>query len=173
MSVWSRWNAVLIPAVFLFGTSVPSFSQEAPKDAIKAEPNHYRLDFENDSVEVVNVHYGPHEKSKLHSHPGGVVVVLTPGHLRFTDEEGKTREVNALRGEARWFPPLKHSVENLGNTSYDAVYIGLKSTRKSAQASSPNDPAVKAVVAALVSQLHANDTENASPQKRISISQPK
>jgi hypothetical protein len=28
-------------------------------------------------VDVVSVHYGPHEKSVLHDHPGGVVVSLT------------------------------------------------------------------------------------------------
>jgi len=62
----------------------------------------------------------------LHAHPGGVVVVLTEGHLRFTDEHGKTQEVYAKPGESRWFPPFKHQVENLGNTSYNAVYIGIK-----------------------------------------------
>lgn len=92
----------------------------------KVEPTHYRLAFENDTVEVVNVHYGPHEKSSLHAHPGGVVVVLTEGHLRFTDEHGKTQEVYAKPGESRWFPPFKHQVENLGDTSYSAVYIGIK-----------------------------------------------
>ena len=161
MSVRFRWNAILAASFFFLGTSVPSLSQEGPKDALKAEPNHYRLDFENDSVAVINVHYGPHEKSKLHSHPGGVVVVLTPGHLLFTDEEGKTREVHSLRGEARWFPPLKHSVENLGNTSYDAVYIAVKSSRKSAQIK-PHDPTVDVVVAALVSHIEAMNTKQAS-----------
>jgi len=128
-------------------SSVPSFSQEV-KDAIKAEPTHYKLAFENDSVAVVNVHYGPHEKSKLHSHPGGVVVALTPGHLRFTDEDGKTREVQALRGEARWFPPLKHSVENLGNAPYDGVYIEVKPGRKSAQAASSEVQEIRAGMSA-------------------------
>lgn len=96
------------------------------QDPTKVEPKHYSLAFQNADVEVVNVHYGPHEKSSLHDHPGGVVVVLTPGHLRFTDENGKTREVFAKAGESRWFPPLKHRVENLGDTAYNAVYIGLK-----------------------------------------------
>ena len=91
------------------------------------ESTHYKLAFENESVQVVNVHYGPHEKSSLHGHPGGVVVVLTSGHLRFTDEHGKTQEVFAKPGEARWFPPFKHRVENLGDTAYNAVYIGIKS----------------------------------------------
>ena len=78
-------------------------------------------------MQVVNVHYGPHEKSALHSHMGGVVVVLTAGHLRFTDENGKIQEVFAKPGDPRWFPPFKHKVENLGDTAYNAVYIGIKS----------------------------------------------
>ena len=31
------------------------------------------------------------------------------------------------RGEARWFPPFKHTVENLGDVPYDGVYIGVRS----------------------------------------------
>jgi len=61
------------------------------QDPTKVEPTHYKLAFENEYVQVVNVHYGPHEKSGLHAHMGGVVVVLTTGHLRFTDENGKTQ----------------------------------------------------------------------------------
>ena len=131
------WTATLSVAMLALAGSASSFAEEA-KDAVKAEPTHYKLAFENDTVAVVNIHYGAHEKSKLHSHPGGVVVALTPGHLRFTDEEGKTREVQTLRGEARWFPPLKHTVENLGNTAYDGVYIEVKQSHKSAE----NTPAV-------------------------------
>jgi quercetin dioxygenase-like cupin family protein len=96
------------------------------QDPLKVEPSHYKLAFENEYVQVVNVHYGPHEKSSLHAHMGGVVVVLTAGHLQFTDEIGKTHEVFAKPGEARWYPPFKHKVENLGDSSYNAVYIGIK-----------------------------------------------
>jgi quercetin dioxygenase-like cupin family protein len=97
------------------------------QDPTKVEPKHYQMAFENEYVQVVNVHYGPHEKSALHSHPGGVVVVLTGGHLKFTDEKGKTQEVYAKPGECRWFPAFKHRVENLGDTDYNARYIGIKS----------------------------------------------
>jgi len=96
------------------------------QDPTKVEPKHYRLQFENDRVQVVNVHYGPHEKSEMHDHPGGVVVVITGGHLKFTDQNGKVTEVFAKSGEARWFPPFKHKVENLGDEPYNAVYIGIK-----------------------------------------------
>ena len=102
------------------------FSPVLAQDPTKVESKHYKLAFENEWVQVVDVHYGPHEKSGLHDHPGGVVVVLTAGHLRFTDQDGKTKEVFAKPGESRWYPAFKHKVENLGDTTYDAVYIGIK-----------------------------------------------
>ena len=96
------------------------------QDPTKVEPSHYHLDFENDRVQVVSVHYGPHEKSAMHDHPGGVVVVITAGHLQFIDPNGKVHEVFAKPGEARWFPPFRHRVENVGDTPYNAVYVGIK-----------------------------------------------
>jgi quercetin dioxygenase-like cupin family protein len=110
------------------------------QDPTKVEPKHYKLDFENDRVQVVSVHYGPHEKSVMHEHPGGVVVSLTEAHLRFTDENGKTREVFSKAGEVRWYPPFRHKVENLGDTTYDAVYVGIKG--KLAASNNSEDPAI-------------------------------
>lgn len=113
---------LIYTGVFIFLAAICAFAQ----DPTKVEPTHYKLDFENERVQVVSVHYGPHEKSVLHDHPGVVVVVLTKAHLRFTDQDGKTRELFFKPGEVRWYPPFKHRVENLGDTSYDAVYIGIK-----------------------------------------------
>jgi len=120
-------------AVVFVCLTYPALAQ----DPTKVEPKHYKLAFENESVQVVNVHYGPHEKSAMHDHPGGVVVVLTAGHLRFTDEDGKTKEVYAHPGESRWYPAFKHKVENLGETSYDAVYIGIKTKSVTAKSGQP------------------------------------
>jgi quercetin dioxygenase-like cupin family protein len=100
------------------------------QEATKAEPKHYKVAFENENVQVVDIHYGPHEKSGMHDHPGGVVVYITGGHLRFTDQNGVVREVNANAGESRWFPPFKHRVENLGDKPVDAVYVEIKNRVK-------------------------------------------
>jgi beta-alanine degradation protein BauB len=89
-------------------------------------PKHYKMHFENEWVQVVDIHYGPHEKSALHEHPAGVVVNLTAGHLRFTDQNGKVQELYSLAGESRWFPPVKHTVENIGDEPFNAVYIYVK-----------------------------------------------
>lgn len=129
------------------------------QDPTKVEPKHYKLDFENDKVQVVSVHYGPHEKSGMHEHPGGVVVILTAAHLRFTDENGKTREIFSKPGEARWYPPFHHRVENLGDTSYDAVYVGIKGMNASNGSKNPMDM-LDEETKQIVAQLMAATTEN-------------
>jgi quercetin dioxygenase-like cupin family protein len=91
-------------------------------------------------VVVIDIHYGTHEKSELHDHPGGVVVNLTAGHLKFTDQNGKITEVYAKAGESRWFPPVKHKVENLGDETYNAVYIAIKKTTATAADLKLNSP---------------------------------
>lgn len=124
------------------------------QDPAKVEPKHYKLNFENEHVQVVSVYYGPHEKSGMHEHPGGVVVSLTSAHLRFTDENGKVREVFSKAGESRWYPPFKHQVENVGDTAYEAVYVGMKQkTTVVTAAAAPKtamDPETRSIVAALL-----------------------
>ena len=112
------------------------------------EPKHYMLQFQNEHVEVVYIHYGAHETSVLHAHPAGVVVNLTGGHLRLIDQNGKVQELYGKAGEARWFPPFKHRVENLGDTAYNGIYIGIKE-RASADLKPgvPQDAEVQKIVA--------------------------
>ena len=74
---------LLVVAMLLCGNAV--FAQ----DAAKVEPAHYHVAFENEHVRVVDMHYGPHEKSAMHQHPAGVAVYITSGHFRFTDETAK------------------------------------------------------------------------------------
>jgi len=107
-------------AMMLFGNAVVA------QDATKVERFHYHVAFENEHVRVLNMHYGPHEKSAMHRHPAGVAVYITPGHFRFTDENGKVTEADAKAGEARWFPAFTHKVENLSDKPFDGVYIEIK-----------------------------------------------
>ena len=126
------------------------------QDPTKVEPKHYKLNFENEHVQVVSVYYGPHEKSALHEHPGGVVVSLTEAHLRFTDENGKVREVYSKPGEARWYPPFKHRVENLGDTPYEAVYVGIKQKATAVVGGVTLDEETKRMVAGLMASVGKN-----------------
>jgi quercetin dioxygenase-like cupin family protein len=123
------------------------------QDATKAEPRHYKVAFENDKVQVVYIQYGPHEKSRLHSHPQGVVVNISEARLRFTDENGKTQDVYSKAGEARWFPPFRHTVENLGETAYSGVYIAVKGSAAANRQAPPPDDQTARILTAIQSKI--------------------
>ena len=124
------------------------------QDPTKVESNHYRLAFANEHVEVISVHYGPHEKSGIHDHPGGVVVNITKAHLRFTDQSGHVQDVWAEPGEARWFPPVKHRVENMGETPYNGVYIAIRNKSASLPKNgTPLDAETQKAIAQVVASL--------------------
>ena len=137
-----------------------AISSALAQDPTKVEPKHYKLHFENEHVVVIDIHYGPHEKSELHDHPGGVVVNLTGGHLKFTDQTGKVTEVFAKAGESRWFPPVKHKVENLGDETYNAVYIAIKKTATASSAAKPDALATRQIAKLLAGYAGSTAMEN-------------
>jgi hypothetical protein len=57
-----RW---IIPFTMLLLFGVVSVSAQDP---LKVAPQAYKLEFENDWVKVVRVHYGPNEKIRVHDH---------------------------------------------------------------------------------------------------------
>jgi hypothetical protein len=131
---------------------LPNFARA--QDPTKVAPKHYKMHFENEWVQVVDIHYGPHEKSAMHEHPAGVVVNLTAGHLRFTDQNGKVQEVYSLAGESRWFPPVKHTVENIGDEPFNAVYIYVKGKSTTAAGDAKGDAPMSVE---LLTKILAND----------------
>ena len=54
---------------------------------------------------VLEYHLKPGEEEAMHSHPAGVVYVLSGAKLRFTFPDGKTEERAAAAGEAIWREP--------------------------------------------------------------------
>jgi quercetin dioxygenase-like cupin family protein len=98
----------------------------AAQDAAKVDPKHYKVEAENDQVRVLRVHYGPGEKSVMHSHPGQVVVYLTDGTIRFHMPDGKTQDGSGKAGEALITPAVVHDPENTGKTPFEAIVIELK-----------------------------------------------
>ena len=96
------------------------------QDAVKVDPKHYSVMSENDQVRILKVHYGPHEKSVMHSHPAGVAVFLTDGKVHFTFPDGKTQDPTAKAGDAIYEPGLTHLPENTGDKPLDIVLIEMK-----------------------------------------------
>jgi quercetin dioxygenase-like cupin family protein len=95
-------------------------------DAVKADPGHYQVEFQNKRVRVVRVKYAAHEKSVMHSHPALLAVFLSDGQIRFTYPDGKSEEVAVTAGSVQAFPPQVHLPESLTDRPFEALLIELK-----------------------------------------------
>jgi hypothetical protein len=98
----------------------------ADGDALKADPGHHKLEFENDRVRVLRAKIAARTKSKMHSHPANVVIALTPAHVKSVSGDGKTGELNVKKGEVVWRDALSHQSENLGKQPLEVIIVELK-----------------------------------------------
>jgi quercetin dioxygenase-like cupin family protein len=95
-------------------------------DPVKVDPKHYKVQFENDSVRVLRINYGPGEKSVMHNHPNAVAVFLTGGTARMTTPDGKFQDVPGKAGDAIWTPAGPHLPENVGKNAFELILVELK-----------------------------------------------
>ena len=114
--------------IVFFGAAVCLFAAtiSTAQDAVKVDPKHYKVEAENAQVRVLRVHYGPGEKSVMHSHPGQVVVYLSDGQMRFNMPDGKTEDASGKSGQALITPAVVHNPENTGDKAFEAIVIELK-----------------------------------------------
>jgi mannose-6-phosphate isomerase-like protein (cupin superfamily) len=96
------------------------------QDAIKVDPKHYTVISENDQVRILKAHYGPHEKSVMHSHPATVAVFLTDAKGQFTFADGKTQAFDVKAGGSQYGPANTHLPENTGDKEMDVIVVELK-----------------------------------------------
>ena len=96
------------------------------QDATKVDPKHYKVEYENDTVRVLRINYGPGEKSSMHSHPEGMVIFLTDAKGKFTLPDGKTEERNWKKGDFFWVPAQIHQPENIGDKPFELIQIEMK-----------------------------------------------
>ena len=117
-----RRASFLAPLLLSVVFAAPAFAQ----DAVKADPKHYKVEFENDQVRVLRINYGPHEKSVMHEHPANVAVFLTDGHGQFTLPDGKKIDAPFKAGTTQWDPGGKHLPENLTDKPFEVIVVELK-----------------------------------------------
>jgi quercetin dioxygenase-like cupin family protein len=120
---------LLFSAVFVLVIAVPA---ALAQDATKVDAKHYKVEFQNSRVRIVRAHYGPHEKSVMHSHPDSVAIFQTDGRVKFTFPNGKTEERDMKAGQAIWTPAVKHLPENLTDNDMEVILVEFKTRRKPA-----------------------------------------
>jgi quercetin dioxygenase-like cupin family protein len=114
---------VALSAVLLYLCVVPVLHAQ---DAAKVDAKHYKVVSENDQVRILKVHYGPHEKSVMHSHPAGVAVFLTDAKGTFTFPDGKKQDFTVKAGDSQYEGGVTHLPENTGDKAFELVLVELK-----------------------------------------------
>jgi quercetin dioxygenase-like cupin family protein len=85
-----------------------------------------KVEFENEEIRVLRVHYLPRATSPMHSHTGRAVIALTGSHLRVTTSNGTTQETQRRPGELYWGDTVTHSAENLTDAPVETIEVEIK-----------------------------------------------
>lgn len=107
------------------------------QDPVTVDPSIVKVEFENNRIRVLRVHYGPHQKLAMHEHPAKVAVCLTNFHMHRVASDGTSSEGTCPTGSVSWREPEKHAVENL-DAAAETIEIELKYAQKPAVAPAPN-----------------------------------
>jgi quercetin dioxygenase-like cupin family protein len=111
---------ISIVAAIIFSTTTIG------EDAVKADPQHYAVEFENDRIRVIRIKYGPGEKSVMHTHGPHVAIFLTESAARMTLPDGTSEELTTEVGVAQWVDGEEHLPENLSDKPLEVVLVELK-----------------------------------------------
>jgi quercetin dioxygenase-like cupin family protein len=115
-----RWS---LSICFLLSTLIPLAMAQDP---VIVDPKIAKVEFENDRIRVLRVHYQAHQKLAMHQHPAKIAVCLTKFHMRRTAADGSSTEATCEFGTVTWREPEKHAVENLDDTDAETIEIELK-----------------------------------------------
>jgi hypothetical protein len=118
-----------LPVIFLLLTIAAS-----AQDPLEVAPQAYKLEFENEWVKVMRVHYGPHEKIPAHDHTerAAAYVYLNDGgpvifkHIDL--DYGAVTRPATKAGSFRLYKALKevHEVENTSDLPSDFLRVEFK-----------------------------------------------
>jgi quercetin dioxygenase-like cupin family protein len=95
-------------------------------DPVTLNPEHYKVEVENERIRAIRISYAPGDKSEMHSHPASVAVLLTDADVRYTYPDGSTEVIHGNAGDVMWLPPTTHQPENVGDNRFELIEIEMK-----------------------------------------------
>jgi hypothetical protein len=107
--------------------AAPVTNRTKHPDPTVVDSHHYSVEFENDSVRVLRIKYGPKDTGVMHWHPSHIGIFLTDANVRFTSPDGAKETADIKAGQVLNFPPMQHLPENLGDTPFEVIAVEIKS----------------------------------------------
>ena len=121
----------ILPSLLIIFILLPFLNLKA-QDAIKIDPEHYKVEVDNDKVRVLRINYDPGDESRMHSHPEGVAVFLTDHKANMKTADGKSMEMAGNAGDVVWVDEAKHQPKNTGDKPFEVIQIELKNSNTTA-----------------------------------------
>jgi|SRR5688500_8708771 hypothetical protein len=95
-------------------------------DAVRADPAHYSVSFENELVRLLRVKYPPGDKSVMHRHSASCVVFLTDQTFSFTLPDGTTEPASVAAGALGCGDGNVHLPQNIGPDAAEFIMVEFK-----------------------------------------------
>jgi len=95
-------------------------------DAVRADPAHYSVSFENELVRLLRVKYGPGERSTMHAHSASCVIFLTDQTFDFTLPDGTTEPASVPAGALGCGDSNVHLPENIAADAAEFIMVEFK-----------------------------------------------
>ncbi len=132
----SRMLRALIVGGLLLSSHVPLRAD----DAVKTDPDKYKVVLENERVRVLEYRDKPGQKTKMHTHPDFVLQAMAPFKRKLTLSNGKTMTREFKAGEIVWMNAQSHLGENIGETDTHVLITELKEIagKKTVETDVPN-----------------------------------
>ena len=124
LSEKTRWT---LPALIVGGL-LSSHVLVWAEDAVKTDPDKYKVVLENERVRVLEYRDKPGEKTQMHTHPDFVLQAIAPFKRKLTLSNGKTMTREFKAGEIVWMNAQSHIGENIGETDTHVLITELKET---------------------------------------------
>lgn len=100
----------------------------SPRDALKLDGKHYKLEFENDQVRVLRMKLAAHEATPVIEHSrNSVAVFLTDEAARTTDSRGVVASETHKAGDVIWETPVTQKMENVSETPLEMLLVEVSS----------------------------------------------
>jgi hypothetical protein len=97
------------------------------KDAVKLDPAHNEVVFENDRVRVVRIHFGPGEKGQIVDKRPRVIILLTDTHAQVKLPDGHTETREGTAGTIQWSKGGRQATMNGILGPLENIVVELKS----------------------------------------------
>lgn len=119
----------LVVGIVLGALAASAAGRVTRQDPVAVSPQYYTVRFENDRVRVLEYRLKPGEKEATHTHPPGVVYILSDATIRVTRPDGTVSELKGKAGEVAFREATTHAVENVGTQEARALAVDLKPCR--------------------------------------------